>query len=481
MRTVRFENGFKGWREAARAMLHQGIEPSDLDWHAKGSQAGLSWGDDELDWQSLVSKPIKAKGEFKVSARFLEMAEAVSYHRSPEKWQLLYSLIYRLAYENPRLLDLSIDEQVSMFHAMEHQVRRDAHKAKAFVRFRKLETEAGDRYVAWHEPEHLILPYVAPFFRDRFNVLDWTILTPDASVRWNGKKLEWGPGCAQENGPQGDNLEELWGCYYKSIFNPARVKIKAMKAEMPRKYWHSMPETRLIEGLLAESDERVDAMIRAAPPSALDYIPSCETLAELKQALPGCRACELCAKATQGVFGEGLETSSLMLVGEQPGDVEDQLGVPFVGPAGEVLQEAMRRAGLSREGIYLTNAVKAFKHRKEGKRRIHEKPTPREVGACKPWLQAEMARVRPSIVLCLGLTAALAVLGQSVRLVDVKGKVIDIGTERKAIVTHHPAHILRIQDEGEKRVAMEELVQALVLASALADKLSGGHFPIVPT
>ncbi len=468
MKTVRFDEGFKGWREAARTMLQQKIEPSDLEWHIKGSNAGLLWGLEEFDWKALIGKP--SKSVLNVSRKFLEMAETVSYHRDPEKWQLLYSLIYRMTYENPKLLDLSIDEQVSRFYAMEHQVRRDAHKAKAFVRFRKLEGEGGDVYVAWHEPEHPILPYVAPFFKERFNVLDWTILTPDASVRWNGQELEWGPGCAQENGPQGDTLEDLWGCYYKSIFNPARVKIKAMKAEMPKKYWHSMPETRLIEELLFESDERVDAMIRAAPPSALDYVPETRSISELRLALPACRACDLCSKATQGVFGVGVENSRLMLVGEQPGDVEDQQGVPFVGPAGEVLSEAMRRAGISREQLYMTNSVKAFKHRKEGKRRIHEKPTPREVGTCKPWLQAEMAAVNPSVVLCLGLTAALAVLGQSVRLMDVKSKVIDIGVNRKAIVTHHPAHILRIQDEEEKRMAMDDLVHALTLAAALADK-----------
>lgn len=467
MKTIRFEQGFKGWRDAARVLLAENIPPEDLEWQLQGGTGGLLWGLEEFDWRSLDRA--HAKALVHVSRSFLMMAEAVSYHRDPEKWQLLYSLIYRMAYENPKLMDLRIDEQVARFFAMEHQVRRDAHKAKAFVRFRKIETDEGEVYVAWHEPEHPILPYVAPFFQDRFSVMDWTILTPDASVRWDRNALIWGPGVAQEHGPQGDSLEELWGCYYKSIFNPARVKVKAMKAEMPKKYWHSMPETKLIEELLFESDERVDAMIRATPKTALDYVPETRDLILLKSAVKECKACELCSKATQAVFGTGAPGARLMLVGEQPGDVEDQLGVPFVGPAGEILQTALEAAGLTRDAIYMTNSVKAFKYRREGKRRVHEKPTPKEVGTCKPWLMAEVSAVAPDIIVCLGLTAALAVLGQSVRLMDVKGKVIPLGERRKALVTHHPAHILRISDEAEKRSAMEELVRTLGLARALAE------------
>ncbi len=468
MRTVSFEEGFKGWRNAARVLLAHKIEPSDLEWleRGKGRTNALLWGNEEIDWQAMAKTSPKLV--LNVSRRWLEMAEAVSYHRNPEKWQLLYSLIWRLTYENPQLMNLSIDDQVQAFLSMEHGVRRDAHKAKAFVRFRKIETDEGPHYIAWHEPENPLLPYVAPFFKDRFSVMNWTILTPDESVQWDGKALHWGPGCAQEHGPKNDSLEELWGCYYKSIFNPARVKIKAMKAEMPKKYWHSMPETRLIEELLFESDSRVEAMIRAAPPSAESYLPELEDLPSLKAALPGCRACDLCAKATGGVFGEGHPSARLMLVGEQPGDVEDQTGLPFQGPAGQVLNDALKEASIDRSAVYLTNSVKAFKHRTEGKRRIHEKPTPREVGTCKAWLKAELNAVRPEVVVCLGLTAALAVLGQSVRLMDVKNKVLEVGDNWKVIVTHHPAHILRIQDPDEKDLALEELETALKLARSLA-------------
>ncbi|MBC7529951.1 MAG: UdgX family uracil-DNA binding protein [Oligoflexus sp.] len=468
VRTVSFENGFKGWRNAARVLLAHKIEPSDLEWQerGKGHSSALLWGNEEIDWPAMAGSSPQLV--LNVSRRWLEMAEAVSYHRNPEKWQLLYNLIWRLTYENPKLMDLSIDDQVQAFLSMEHGVRRDAHKAKAFVRFRKIESEEGDIYCAWHEPENPLLRYVAPFFKDRFSVMKWTILTPDESVHWDLKSLHWGPGCAQGQGPQNDSLEELWGCYYKSIFNPARVKIKAMKAEMPRKYWHTMPETRLIEELIFESDQRVEAMIRAAPPSAEAYLPESEDLVSLKTALPGCRACELCAKATQGVFGMGHPNAKLMLVGEQPGEVEDQTGLPFQGPAGQILDEALAEASIDRDTIYLTNAVKAYKHRIEGKRRIHEKPSPREVGTCKAWLKSELKAVRPEVVVCLGLTAALAVLGQSVRLMDVKNKVLEVGDNWKVIVTHHPAHILRIQDPDEKDLAREELETALKLARSLA-------------
>ncbi|MBC7658972.1 MAG: UdgX family uracil-DNA binding protein [Chitinophagaceae bacterium] len=466
MRTVSFADGFKGWRNAARVLLAYKIAPHDIEWQEDGKSSALLWDDHKIDWQTMGASAPKLG--LNVSRRFLDMAEAVSFHRNPEKWQLLYSLIWRLTYENPKLLDLSIDEQVQSFLSMEHSVRRDAHKAKAFVRFRKIEQAEGDLYCAWHEPEHPLLAYVAPFFQDRFSVMKWTILTPDQSVHWDGSVLKWGPGCSQEEGPKGDTLEDLWGCYYKSIFNPARVKLKAMRSEMPKKYWHSMPETQLIEELIFESDARVDAMIRATPASAADFIPLVKDLETLRAALPSCSACDLCAKATQGVFGMGNPRAKLMLVGEQPGEREDEIGLPFQGPAGQLLQSVLDKASLGRDEIYMTNAVKAFKHRREGKRRIHEKPTPREVGTCKAWLQAELASVKPTVVLCLGLTAALAVLGQSVRLMDVRDKVLDVGNGLKVIVTHHPAHILRIQDGEEKAAALLELESALQLARDLS-------------
>jgi len=469
MKTVSFADGFKGWRNAARVLLAHKIEPGDIEWQerGKGKTSALLWAAEELDWEAMIATSPKL--HLNVPRRFLEMAEAVSFHRNPEKWQLLYHIMWRLTYENPQLMNLSIDEQVQTFLSMEHGVRRDAHKAKAFVRFRKIDGPGGDDvYCAWHEPEHPLLPYVAPFFQDRFSVIKWTILTPDESVHWDGKTLAWGPGCSQENGPQNDSLEELWGCYYRSIFNPARVKIKAMKAEMPKKYWHSMPETRLIDELLFESDQRVEAMIRAAPPSASSYVPETYDLDTLQAALPNCRACDLCAKATQGVFGTGNPTARLLLVGEQPGDTEDKMGLPFQGPAGQVLDRALEQVDIKRKDLYLTNAVKAFKFKPEGKRRIHEKPTPREVGTCKAWLMAELQSVKPKVVVCLGLTSALAVLGQSVRLMDVKGKVIESGGSWKVIVTHHPAHILRIQDETEQRLARDDLETALRLAGILA-------------
>ena len=208
-------------------------------------------------------------------------------------------------------------------------------------------------------------------------------------------------------------------------------------------------------------------MILATPTSAAEYLPPQRDLATLKAALSHCAACNLCAKATQGVFGHGNPKATLMLVGEQPGDLEDQLGIPFQGPAGNILDIALKAALLDRDDLYLSNAVKAFKFRPEGKRRIHEKPNPREVATCKVWLQAELLAVKPEVVVCLGLTAALAVLGKSVRLMDLKDKVIDIGDFRKVLVTHHPAHILRILDSQEKQMAMEELILALKKARML--------------
>jgi DNA polymerase len=162
---------------------------------------------------------------------------------------------------------------------MEKSVRRDAHKMKAFVRFRTVTGREGegDHYVAWHRPDHLIVPLVATFFRDRFGVMRWTILTPDASVAWDGSDLTFGPGVPQREAPQPDDLEAMWKTYYASVFNPARIKLSAMRAEMPKKHWPTLPETEIIDDLLRDAPRRVEEMMnrqrRNAKPAAAGMTP----------------------------------------------------------------------------------------------------------------------------------------------------------------------------------------------------------------
>ncbi|NUT45930.1 MAG: UdgX family uracil-DNA binding protein [Saccharothrix sp.] len=183
---------------------------------------------------------------------------------------------------------------------------------------------------------------------------------------------------------------------------------------------------------------------------AAGFVPEGADLAALRRAAAGCRGCELYGPATQTVFGAGPEHARLMLVGEQPGDVEDRQGEPFVGPAGRLLDKALHEADLAREGVYLTNAVKHFKFvpAERGKRRIHKTPSRGEVVACLPWLEAEVARVRPELVVCLGATAAKAVLGPSVKVSESRGRV-ERGEGHDVIATVHPSSVLRAPDREE--------------------------------
>ncbi|MBO0747424.1 MAG: UdgX family uracil-DNA binding protein [Acidimicrobiaceae bacterium] len=191
-----------------------------------------------------------------------------------------------------------------------------------------------------------------------------------------------------------------------------------------------------------------------------------QDLAGLGRAVRRCRACPLWEGASQAVPGEGPTDASLMLVGEQPGDQEDRQGVPFVGPAGRVLDDALAAAGLQRNSVYLTNAVKHFKWKPRGKRRLHEKPNRQEVSACRPWLDHELALVQPEVLVLLGATAAQALLGSSFRLTQHRGRILhDTGLAPGVLATIHPSAILRLPDEADRRSARRELANDLALAA----------------
>jgi len=200
---------------------------------------------------------------------------------------------------------------------------------------------------------------------------------------------------------------------------------------------------------------------------AADLVPPQPTLAKLRTAAAGCRACPLWRNATQTVFGAGPRRASLMLVGEQPGDREDQEGEPFVGPAGTVLYDSLEEAGIEASDAYVTNVVKHFKWRQgRGKRRIHQRPNSSEIAACRPWLDAELAAVKPEIVVCLGATAAQALLGSGFRVTKERGRFVQSEHAPLVTATVHPSSILRIDDAEERRQARKELVRDLKRVAA---------------
>ena len=195
------------------------------------------------------------------------------------------------------------------------------------------------------------------------------------------------------------------------------------------------------------------------PVSAL--LPDRLSLAPVREIAKGCKACDLYKRATQTVFGEGPRKAEVMLVGEQPGDAEDLAGHPFVGPAGKLLDRALEEAGIDRRLVYVTNVVKHFKWEPRGKRRIHAKPNAAEIGACRPWLEAEIALVKPRVLVCLGATAAQALLGKSFKVSRQRGAFVASALAPLVTATVHPSSILRAPDDESRRAEMQRFVQDL--------------------
>ncbi len=476
MRQVVIEPDFEAWRSTARGLLVNGVDPDAVQILDRETpqNLGLIFGQDDAPLRKVEP------GNIVVPKAFLEAAQVAARHASPERWQLMYRLLWRLQKER-MLMHVDIDPDVAELKRMEQQVRRDLHKMHAFVRFRQVTDEmpsgeSREHFIAWYKPDHNILELAAPFFEERFPTMRWSILTAKQSVHWDpeSRHLTWAAGCPREAAPQDDELEEMWRSYYKSIFNPARLNPRAMRSEMPVRYWQNMPEVQLLPQLMMQAGSRTDAMIKAQNAETAEaYLPPQHTLPALAQALPQCKGCELYCHATQAVFGEGHVHAELMLVGEQPGDEEDRKGKPFVGPAGKVLNRVVEELGLDRKTMYVTNAVKHFKFVDRGKRRLHQSPRLSEMTACRPWLLAELQAVRPKVVVCLGATAAKSLLGAKFALMKDRGKLVSSPYAEQVVATIHPSAVLRAMDPQGSEQLYDFLRQDLLFAHKAAMRQAG--------
>ncbi len=451
---------FDLWRGEARGFLIQGRAPANVHWQIGSDQPGLFGNDGGV---SAVPP-----AEIRIPKEFMTLARTVSCHSNQSRWQLLYTALWRLTHGEKHLMALSNDPLVRTLHVMEKQVRRDAHKAKAFIRFRLTQDEEGEHYMAWHRPDHDVLPLIAGFFSRRFAVMRWTVITPDRALHWSGEALEWGPGAPKTEIE--DNCENLWRTYYRNIFNPARIKIGMMKREMPVRYWETMPETDIIREMLDEAPERVAQMLKYSEglkTSAEDFMPAVRTIDVLREAAKSCEACPLYKGATCTVFGTGPAQAEIMIVGEQPGDQEDRAGLPFVGPAGQMLDRALGEAGLPRDKLYLTNAVKHFKLELRGGLREHRTPDKRETSACRPWLMAEIEAVKPKTILSLGVTAGRSLLGAGFTLKTERGRWHEGPHGARLRCSYHPAAILRAPDASQQEAYYNALVEDLSVVKAI--------------
>jgi probable DNA metabolism protein len=461
---------FEAWRAEARRLLATRVAPDDVLWEdATGGQATLFG--ERAPAPGLAPETARAR----VPAAFVDLAKLVAFHRDPERWSLLYRALHRLTEDDPHLLEVTVDPLTARLRAMRQAVKREEHAMHAFVRFRRVEREGVEHFVAWHRPEHPVVRLAAPFFARRFPSMRWTILTPDESAFFDGAAptpLTYGPGAPREAAPEGDELEEMFRTYYRSISNPARTNLRAMRAEMPARHWATMPELTVMGELVRAAPARVSSMQAPRASAAEAFVPASRALTVLRGAARGCEACALCTRATQTVFGEGAPDAPLMLVGEQPGDLEDRAGRPFVGPAGELLDRSLARVGLPRDRLYVTNAVKHFKWEPRGERRLHARPTHDESVACFAWLEAEIEAVRPRMILCLGSTAARAFLGKKFSVTRSRGQVFQTRWAPWWMATLHPAALLRAPDATSREAAQGRFDDDLATTAAALRRLT---------
>lgn len=472
--------GYEEWRDKARALLAVDARPEEIAWG--GAMADLFAG---------ATPPPTNSAEIVVSRSFVDTARKAALHSDANRFALLYRVLWRLQ-ANRALMEDAADPDVAQLLALAKAVRRDEHKMHAFVRFKGIETDAGAHYVAWFEPQHHILRETADFFVRRFGGMNWSILTPEASAHWNGAALSFGPGGQRADVPAEDARDEDWRAYYAAMFNPARLRTTAMRREMPKHYWRNLPEAETIPSLVKAAAARAETMVSASPstprkragaahrqiapedlPERLAPVAEHEaapkSMKELQHALSACRACPLWKDATQAVPGEGPSAQPLLaFVGEQPGDQEDLAGHPFVGPAGKVLNRALAEAGIDRETVFVTNAVKHFKHEQRGKRRLHKRPNKGEVEICRWWVGHELALVQPRLVVALGATALQSLADYHGTMDAARGQALTTREGAALRATIHPSYLLRLQDDDEKEAQYARFVEDLRYAKAAA-------------
>jgi DNA polymerase len=455
-----------GFRAAARGLVADGLDPHEVVWGGDGVESLF-----DCSRQAREAPPLM------LTKAMADLIATVVCHNHPERYALLYASVWRMAHGEKALLEIACDPLVHRLRGMAKSVHRDLHKMHAFVRFRRVDTRDGERYIAWFEPDHWIVEAAARFFVDRFRGMDWAILTPRGSLRWDTRSLSLGPPAARGDAPAKDDIERHWLDYYESIFNPARLNTDVMRGHMAVKYWKNLPEAAAIPRMIREAPSRVEAMIeresqmpiKRNPDKAVaamaDQGPA--TLDALNRQILESDPPEPFSPRT--VLGEGPIGAPLALVGEQPGDQEDLAGRPFVGPAGQLLDAALEEAGIERGRAYVTNAVKNFRFKQVGKRRIHQTPTAGEIKHYRWWLQRELEFVRPRVVVALGSTATQAMAGKTIPVLKNRGPTDAFG-DWAGVITVHPSSILREIDPDARASAYTSFVEDLKRAREMAEQ-----------
>ncbi|WP_263143358.1 UdgX family uracil-DNA binding protein [Pseudomonas sp. RIT-PI-AD] len=484
MRPVRFSGEFGDWRRLSRRLLAAGVAPESLTWQVEGA------GEDLFADSPAGADEVPEKNPLRVPRELPALLEQAARFRADDRWALLYRILWRVC-NGDRSAMLAGDVDGGTLHRRIKAVRREAHHMHAFLRFRERDAALGaPQFVAWHETAHDVLDLGAEHFAERMGRHTWLVATPEGAAHFDGQRLRYQRPCPTDIRAFAEGLhdggERLWQAYYTSTFNPARLNPRVMLNHMPARFWKHLPEGPLIPDLMSRARA---GQQRLAQTAAVGEQPGRQVLIAQERAQPrrplpssldACRNCEIWRDATQAVPGQGPAQAAIMLVGEQPGDHEDLAGRPFIGPAGEVLARALAAAGLRREALYLTNAVKHFKWEPRGgptgraATRKHATPKPGEIRACHSWLDKEIREVGPRVIVALGRTALASLLEvqnpQRLRLADFAGKPFR-HLDRWILVAPHPAAVLRAQDGGEALYAA--LVEALAEAGRLQHEQPG--------
>ncbi|MFM0054975.1 UdgX family uracil-DNA binding protein [Paraburkholderia phytofirmans] len=531
MKRISIEPSFAAWRHAARELLRQGVEPEAIEWVECDScdSAGSDSGNASVQQgsSSAAATPTPA-----IPRELLAWLKTAACFYAPDRWPLLYRILWRWTHGERHVLDPQ-DADGALLDQRIQSVEHETGDLVALTLFRRRDPSMGPpEFVGWYEPHHDLLELVAERFAERMGDSTWMLATPQGAVFWNGMLLRINrpamgedghvthalpasqlnepatltlppsqrsgpttptlpPGQRSEpttptlpprqrSGPTTPTLppaamageattseptEALWLAYYASVFNGA-------PAPVPLLYWKTPPAGPPLPAQLARERSRLGAQsgtvtVPAMPP--LEYSAVTPPLREPTGPLPTCRRCALWRNAKQAVAGAGPARAALMVVGEQPGEHENQHGVPFTGPAGQLLDTVLARAGLERSALYLTYAVKHYKWETLEQRRVHRTPARREVEACRYWLDHEITQVAPRVVVTLGATALKALTGAHVNLSEYLGQTIDHGG-RLIVPTWHPSYALKMADGRLREDIVAGIVAAFRHAAQLAAK-----------
>ena len=425
------ETDWDGWRTATRAHVLAGTPPETLTWSI-----------------GATAEPVPgADGSFGVPRALVALAAQAIQARDPDRFDLLYRLVWRAQAAEP-VLDRLNDPELTRARRLAFAVRAEAHRMRTHLRYLALPDTRPAHYLGWYAPAHFVLESNAQLLTRRFANLRWTILTPDATAHWDGADLRFGPGLDPALVPDDAALASQWRDYGPDILATARTGTAIPSAEALDEDPRS-PDRPAI-GPVVLPQQRDPVVVAAAEDAA------------------ACRRCPLGDPATQTVFGEGPAGARLLFIGEQPGDQEDIIGRPFVGPAGQILDRALEEAGTDRRAIYITNAVKHFKFTPRGTRRIHQTPEAPEIQVCRFWLDVERVQQSPALTVLMGATAARAVLGRPVTIGRERGRPLALPDGTRGFITVHPSFLLRVPDEDSRAREYAAFVADLRAVAAAA-------------